>query len=412
MKNRNDKDMTIDEIRNDFPILKQQINGKPLIYFDNGATAQKPKQVIDSITDYYTNYNSNIHRGVHELSQRATEKYEEAREKVRGFINANLVEEIIFTSGTTDSINLVAQTFSEAFLNEGDEIIISEMEHHSNIVPWQMACERTGAKLKVIPINQKGELIIEEFEKLLSDQTKIVAITHVSNTLGTINPVKDIMEKAHALNIPVLLDGAQSVPHMKIDVQDLDCEFYAFSGHKMFGPTGVGILYGKKEWLEKIPPYKGGGDMIKEVTFEKTTYNILPHKMEAGTPNIVGGIALGSAIDYMNKVGFDFIQKQEEELLSYATEKVQEIEGLKIIGTASKKAGVLSFVVEGTHPFDLGTILDQQGVAVRTGHHCTQPIMDFFSIPGTARASFAFYNTKEEVDFFVEALKRAVRMLV
>lgn len=412
MKNRKDQDMTIDEIRNDFPILKQQINGKPLVYFDNGATAQKPRQVIESITDYYSNYNSNIHRGVHELSQRATEKYEEAREKVRSFVNASLVEEVIFTSGTTDSINLVAQTFSEAFLKQGDEVVISAMEHHSNIVPWQMACEKTGARLKVVPINQQGELIIEEYDKLLSDKTKIVAITHVSNTLGTINPVKDIVKKAHALNIPVLLDGAQSVPHMKVDVQDLDCEFYAFSGHKMFGPTGVGILYGKKEWLEKLPPYKGGGDMIKEVTFEKTIYNTLPHKMEAGTPNIVGGIALGTAIDYMNKVGFDFIQKQEEELLSYATEKVKEIEGLKIIGTASKKAGVLSFVVEGTHPFDLGTILDQQGVAVRTGHHCTQPIMDFFSIPGTARASFAFYNTKEEVDVFVEALKRAVRMLV
>lgn len=404
--------MTIDEIRNNFPILNQKVNGRPLVYFDNGATAQKPQQVIDSITDYYTNYNSNIHRGVHELSQRATEKYEEAREKVRGFINATVVEEIIFTSGTTDSINLVAQTFSEAFLNEGDEIIISAMEHHSNIVPWQMACERKGAKLNVVPFNGKGELIMEEYDKLLSDKTKIVAITHVSNTLGTINPVEEIVEKAHALNIPVLLDGAQSVPHLKVDVQDLNCEFYAFSGHKMFGPTGVGVLYGKKEWLEKLPPYKGGGDMIKEVTFEKTTYNTLPHKMEAGTPNIVGGIALGAAIDYMNKVGFDFIQQQEDELLTYATEKIKVIEGLKIIGTAAKKAGVLSFVIEGMHPFDLGTILDQQGVAVRTGHHCTQPIMDFYQIPGTARASFAFYNTKEEVDVFVEALKRSVRMLL
>lgn len=404
--------MTIEEIRADFPILKQQVNGKPLVYLDNGATAQKPVQVLDAITDYYSNYNSNIHRGVHELSQVATEKYEEAREKVRGFINAAHSEEVIFTSGTTESINLVAQTFSGAFLNEGDEVIISAMEHHSNIVPWQMACERKGAKLKVIPFNESGELILEEYDKLLSSKTKIVAITHVSNTLGTINPVKEIVAKAHKYNVPVLLDGAQSVPHLKIDVQDLDCEFYAFSGHKMFGPTGVGILYGKKEWLEKLPPYKGGGDMIKEVTFEKTTYNTLPHKMEAGTPNIVGGIALGVAIDYMNKVGIEFIQNQEDELLAYATERVKEIEGLKIIGTAAKKAGVLSFVVEGTHPFDLGTILDQQGIAVRTGHHCTQPIMDYYTIPGTARASFAFYNTKQEVDVFIEALKRAVRMLL
>jgi len=404
--------MTIEEIRADFPILKQQVNGKPLVYLDNGATAQKPVQVLDAITDYYSNYNSNIHRGVHELSQVATEKYEEAREKVRGFINAAHSEEVIFTSGTTESINLVAQTFSGAFLNEDDEVIISAMEHHSNIVPWQMACERKGAKLKVIPFNESGELILEEYDKLLSSKTKIVAITHVSNTLGTINPVKEIVAKAHKYNVPVLLDGAQSVPHLKIDVQDLDCEFYAFSGHKMFGPTGVGILYGKKEWLEKLPPYKGGGDMIKEVTFEKTTYNTLPHKMEAGTPNIVGGIALGVAIDYMNKVGIEFIQNQEDELLAYATERVKEIEGLKIIGTAAKKAGVLSFVVEGTHPFDLGTILDQQGIAVRTGHHCTQPIMDYYTIPGTARASFAFYNTKQEVDVFIEALKRAVRMLL
>ena len=404
--------MNLEDIRKDFPTLNQTINGNTLVYLDNGATSQKPVQVIDSIREFYTDYNSNIHRGVHELSQKATERYEMAREKVRAFINAPLLEEVIFTSGTTEGINLLAQTFADgSLIQKGDEIIISAMEHHSNIVPWQMICERTGAVLKVLPMTLQGELIMEDFEHLLTDRTKLVSITHVSNTLGTINPIKKIVKLAHSKEIPVLVDGAQAVPHLKVDVQDLDCDFYVFSGHKMLGPTGVGILYGKKKWLDKLPPYKGGGDMIKEVTFEKTTYNCLPHKFEAGTPNIAGGIGLGTAVDYMNAVGFDFIQKQEEELLAYATACISEIEGVEIIGTAKNKAGVLSFVISGLHPFDIGTILDQQGVAIRTGHHCTQPIMDFYSIPGTARASFAFYNTKNEVDLFIKALKRAVNML-
>ena len=402
---------TIEEIRNDFPILNAKVRGKDLVYLDNGATAQKPAVVIDAINTYYKDYNSNIHRGVHHLSQVATTAYEDAREKLRGFINAPKLEEVIFTKGTTESINIVASCFGRNSLNKGDEVIISAMEHHSNIVPWQMICDEREAVLKVVPINNKGELLMEEYKNLLSIKTKLVAVTHISNTLGTINPVKEIIDLAHQKGALVLLDGAQAVPHIKVDVQELGCDFYAFSGHKMFGPTGVGVLYGKSEYLNDMPPYQGGGDMIKEVTFEKTTYNCLPHKFEAGTPNIVGGIGLGVAVDYMQEVGIDLIHKREEELLTYATAKIVQVEGVRIIGEAEHKAGVLSFVIEGLHPFDIGTLLDQLGVAVRTGHHCTQPLMNFFEIPGTIRASFAFYNTKEEVDKLISGLERALSML-
>ena len=405
------KILDIESIRKDFPILKREVNGKPLIYFDNGATSQKPQVVIDAITNYYTNENSNIHRGIHTLSQEATNAYEEARKKVQQFINAKHSHEIIFTSGTTGSINLVASSFGKKYLKKGDEIIISTMEHHSNIVPWQMICEEKEAILKVIPINDKGELLMDEFKKLLSPKTKLVAITHVSNTLGTINPIKEIITKAHSFNIPVLIDGAQAVPHTKVNVQELDCDFYAFSGHKMFGPTGVGILYGKEAILNDLPPYQGGGDMIKTVTFEKTTYNELPYKFEAGTPNIVGGIGLGAAIDYMNSIGISNIEAYEHELLAYATEQIKQIEGVRIIGEAQNKASVLSFVVDGTHPSDIGMIIDKLGIAIRTGHHCTEPLMNRMSVPGTARASFAFYNTFEEIDVFITAVKRAVTML-
>ena len=401
----------VEEIRNDFPILKREVNGKPLVYFDNGATSQKPQQVIDAINNYYSFENSNIHRGIHTLSQEATTAYEEARKKVQQFINAQHSHEIIFTSGTTGSINLVASSFGKKHLKKGDEIIISTMEHHSNIVPWQLICEEKEAILKVIPINDKGELLLEEFKKLLSNKTKLVAITHVSNTLGTINPVKEIIKLAKGSGAFILIDGAQAVPHTKINVQDLDCDFYAFSGHKMFGPTGVGILYGKEAILNDLPPYQGGGDMIKTVTFEKTTYNELPHKFEAGTPNIVGGIGLGVAIDYMNSIGISNIEAYEHELLAYATEQIKQIEGVRIIGEAEKKASVLSFVVEGTHPSDIGMIIDKLGIAIRTGHHCTEPLMNRLNVPGTARASFAFYNTFEEIDIFINAVKRAVKML-
>jgi len=402
---------TIEEIRNDFPILNAKVRGKELVYLDNGATAQKPSLVIDAINTYYKDYNSNIHRGVHHLSQVATTAYENAREKLRGFINSPKLEEVIFTKGTTESINIVASCFGRKSLNKGDEVIISAMEHHSNIVPWQMICDEREAVLKVIPINNNGELLMDEYKKLLSDKTKLVAVIHISNTLGTINPVKEIIDLAHQKGALVLLDGAQAVPHIKVDVQDLDCDFYAFSGHKIFGPTGVGVLYGKSEYLNDMPPYQGGGDMIKEVTFEKTTYNCLPHKFEAGTPNIVGGIGLGAAVDYMQEVGIDLIHKREEELLAYATEKIVKVEGVRIIGEAERKASVLSFVIDGLHPFDIGTLLDQLGIAVRTGHHCTQPLMSFFEIPGTIRASFAFYNTKEEVDKLISGLERALSML-
>ena len=402
---------TITDIRKDFPTLLQEVNGKPLVYLDNGATAQKPQSVIDCINTYYTDYNANIHRGVHHLSQVATQAYEDARTKLQQFLNAKYNHEVIFTKGTTDGVNLVANTFAKKYLKEGDEILISAMEHHSNIVPWQMACENAGATLKVIPMSLKGELIIEEFDKLLTDKTKLVAVTHVSNTLGSINPVEYIIEKAHAKGAKVLLDGAQAVPHTKVDVQALNVDFYVFSGHKLFGPTGVGILYGKEEVLNDIPPYQGGGDMIKTVTFEKTTYNELPHKFEAGTPNIVGGIALGAAVDYINEIGYDFIEHQEKELLEYATERLKSVPKVKFIGEAENKASVISFLIEGAHPYDVGTILDKLGVAVRTGHHCTQPLMDFYQIPGTVRASFAFYNSKEDVDTFITALERAVGML-
>lgn len=409
---KNKIEQNLAKLRADFPTLSRKVNGKPLVYLDNGATAQKPQIVIDTISKYYEEQNSNIHRGVHTLSQEATAAYEESRRKIQRYINAPLEEEVIFTKGTTDGINLVANGFTRGVLQEGDEIIISEMEHHSNIVPWQMACEYSGAVLKVAPMNDKGELLMDQFEALLSSKTKLVAITHVSNTLGTINPVKEVIALAHENGTPVLLDGAQSVPHMKVDVQDLDCDFYAFSGHKMFGPTGVGALYGKKEWLDKLPPYQGGGDMIKTVSFEKTTYNDLPHKFEAGTPNIAGGIGLGAAVDYLEQLDWDAVHQHEEELLTYATEQIQEIEGIRLIGTAKHKAGVLSFVHDKAHHYDIGTLIDQLGVAIRTGHHCTEPLMHRCNVTGTARASFAFYNTKEDVDLFIAALKRALRMLL
>lgn len=400
----------IQKIREDFPILKREINGYPLVYFDNAATSQTPKQVMDCIVDYYSNYNANIHRGVHTLSQEATDLYEASRKKIQAHFNAKKDYEIIFTSGTTHSINLVANGFS-ALLKEGDELIVSALEHHSNIVPWQMLCERTGAVLKVIPMDENGELKMDVYSELLSDKTKLVFCNHISNALGVINPIEEIIAKAHAVGAAVLIDGAQACPHIKPDVQALDVDFYVASAHKMCGPTGVGMLYGKEEWLKKLPPYQGGGEMIAEVTFEKTTYADLPHKFEAGTPNICGGIAFGAAIDYMNNIGFDAILAYENELLKYGTEKLSEIEGLKIYGVSDKKASVISFNIEGIHPYDIGTIVDKLGVAVRTGHHCAQPIMDFFKIPGTVRASFAFYNTKEEINVLVAAVKKASMML-
>jgi cysteine desulfurase/selenocysteine lyase len=405
--------LDIQKIRADFPILSQKVNGKPLVYFDNGATSQKPKVVIDAIAQYYETINANIHRGVHTLSQLATDAYEVSRGKIQHHINAKFPYEVIFTSGTTHAINAIANGFA-SILKVGDEVLVSALEHHSNIVPWQMLCERTGATLKVIPMNQNGELIFTEYEKLLSIKTKIVAVNHISNALGTINPIELMIEKAHQVGAAILIDGAQAVPHLKPDVQELDCDFYVFSGHKMCGPTGVGILYGKEEWLRKLPPYQGGGEMIATVSFEKTTYADLPHKFEAGTPNIEGGIVLGTAIDYMNEIGFENIEAYEHELLVYATEKLLQINGLKIFGpelSSSNKTSVISFNIEGIHPYDIGTIIDKLGIAVRTGHPCAQPIMDFFNIPGTIRASFAFYNNKEEIDIFVEAIKKAQQML-
>ncbi|PIE87101.1 MAG: cysteine desulfurase CsdA [Bacteroidetes bacterium] len=400
----------VQKIREDFPTLRRSVNGKDLVYFDNGATSQKPQVVIDAINDYYTNNNSNIHRGVHFLSQLATSQYEEARKIIQEYINAPLSEEVLFTKGTTDSINLVASSLGELF-SEGDEIIISAMEHHSNIVPWQMLCERKGCILKVIPISESGELKMDEFDRLLSNKTKLVSVTHISNTLGTINPIEEIIKKTHEAGGYVMIDGAQSVQHIPVDVQALDCDFFAFSGHKVFGPTGVGILYGKKEILDQMPPYQGGGDMIAKVTFEKTTYNELPHKFEAGTPNISGGICLGTALSYLSEMDLNAIHAHEMELAAYAEEKLLQFEGMRIIGTAQRKTSVVSFVVDGIHPFDVGTLLDKQGIAVRTGHHCTQPLMDFYQIPGTIRASFAFYNTKEEIDVFIKALERSLNML-
>ena len=403
--------LDVQKIRKDFPILSRKVNGKPLIYFDSGATAQKPKQVIDAITKYYSEQNANIHRGVHTLSQEITTAYENARATIQKHINAKHAHEIIFTSGTTESINLVASGFAKKFVNSGDEIIVSEMEHHSNILPWQQVCEEKNAVLKVISINEKGELLLDEFKKLLSSKTKMVAITHVSNTLGTINPVKEIISLAHSKNIPILVDGAQAVPHMKVDVQDLDADFYCFSGHKVYGPTGVGILYGKEEWLRKLPNYQVGGGTIKTVSFAKTEYADIPLRFEAGTPHIEGGIGLATAIDYINGIGLENISSYEQELLEYATEKLSAVEGLEIIGTSKNKASVISFVLDGIHPYDTGVILDQLGIAVRTGHHCTQPVMEYFKCEGTVRASLAFYNTKEEIDELVKGIHKVKQML-
>ena len=400
----------INRIRDDFPILKQQVHGKPLVYLDNAATSQKPQVVIDTLNRYYSAENANIHRGVHYLSELATREYEEARVKAKRFLNAADAHEIIFVRGATEGINLVAYSYGRRFLKENDEVIISAMEHHSNIVPWQLLCEQTGAKLRVIPINDQGELLVDEFIKLLGSRTKFVSIVHLSNALGTINPVKRIIELAHSQDVPVLIDGAQAAPHLKVDVRELDCDFYAFSGHKLCGPTGSGVLYGKTDLLNAMPPFQGGGDMIASVTFEKTTFNLLPYKFEAGTPHIAGGIGLGAAIDYLTGVGLDKIAAYEQELLDYATEAVGAIKGVKIIGTAREKASVLSFTIDGIHPHDIGTILDQEGIAIRAGHHCAQPVMKRFGVPATARASFAFYNTKQEVDALVEGINRAIEV--
>lgn len=401
----------VQKIREDFPILKRTVNGLPLVYLDNAATSQTPKQVINAIVDYYEHYNANIHRGVHTLSQEATDKYEQARQTIQRHFNAAHAKEIIFTAGTTHGINLVANGFG-SFLEAGDEILVSAMEHHSNIVPWQMLCERTGAILKVIPMDLQGNLKMEAYDQLLNERTKLVFCNHVSNALGTINPIKNIIEKAHLVGAAVLIDGAQAAPHLVADVQALDVDFYTVSAHKMCGPTGVGALYGKKEWLAKLPPYQGGGEMIAEVTFKKTTYADLPHKFEAGTPNISGGIAFAAALDYLHAIGFDAIAEHEKALLDYATNALLQIEGLQIYGTSLQKASVISFNIAGIHPYDMGTILDKLGIAVRTGHHCAQPIMDFYGIPGTVRASFAFYNTMEEIDVLVAGVKKACTMLL
>lgn len=410
MQNSAKRKFNVREVREDFPALRQQVYGKNLIYFDNGATSQKPQMVLNAINQYYSKDNANIHRGVHHLSQKATSEYEDARETIQKHLNARLKEEIIFTKGTTDSINLVAFSFGE-LLQAGDEIIISAMEHHSNIVPWQMLAERKKLVLKVIPMNKRGELEMEAFEKMLSAKTKLVAVTHISNSLGTINPIKDIISKAHHVGARVLIDGAQSVQHMSIDVLDLDCDFYVFSGHKVFGPTGIGVLYGKEQILEEMPPYQGGGDMIAKVTFEKTTYNDLPFKFEAGTPHIAGGICLGTALKYLQQFDMRELMAYEQELTEYAQEMLETFENIQLIGTAKHKTSVVSFVGNGIHPFDVGTLLDKQGIAVRTGHHCTQPIMDFYNIPGTVRASFAFYNTREEIDTFIAAVEKSLTML-
>ncbi len=399
-----------ERVRADFPILQQVINGKPLVYLDNGATSQKPQAVIDELVRYYTTENANVHRGVHTLSQNATEDYEGARAKLRGLLNAADDHEIIYTSGTTQSINIVAQSFGRQNIGPGDEIIVSNMEHHSNIVPWQMLCEENGAVLRVVPIDDAGELLMDEYEQMLSPRTKLVSITHVSNALGTILPVEQIIGMAHAQRIPVMLDGAQAVPHMAVDVQALDCDFYVFSGHKIFGPTGIGVLYGKAELLDSMPPVQGGGEMIKSVTFEKTIYNDLPYKFEAGTPNIAGAVGLGAAVDYVQSVGYDSFSAHEDELLEYGTKALESIDGLRIIGTAPRKAGILSFVMENVHPHDIGTILDAEGIAVRTGHHCAQPVMQRFQIPATVRASLAMYNTREDIDALVRAIDRVIEV--
>ncbi len=400
----------IEKIRADFPILKQQIRNKPLVYLDNAATCQKPQTVIDSISHLYSHEYANVHRGVHTLSIKATDRYEGAREKVKNFINANSTKEIIFVKGTTEAINLIAQTFGKTSIKKGEEILITAMEHHSNIVPWQMLCEETGAVLKVAPINLQGELIYGEFEKLISNKTRLVSVAHMSNALGSVNPVKKIIAAAKAKNIPVLLDGAQAIPHMAVDVQMLDCDFYAFSGHKLYAPSGVGVLYGKQALLEAMPPYQGGGDMIRKVTFEETEYNTLPYKFEAGTPSIADVVGLGSAIDYLTEIGMDNIAAHEAELLSYATEKAKQIKGLKIIGEAKEKGAILSFVLDKIHPHDIGTMLDSLGIAVRAGHHCAMPVMDFFQVPATARASFAMYNTKQEIDCLMDGIEQLIEV--
>ncbi len=410
MQTQTASEFDVAKIRAEFPILTQTVNGKPLVYLDNAATSHKPQCVIDTINHFYAAHNSNVHRGVHYLSQLATRELEGARDIVKKFLNAASDKEVIFTKGTTDGINLVAQSYGRKFIKQGDEIIISAIEHHANIVPWQMLCEQTGAVLRVIPINDDGELLMEEYEKILNPKTKFVSVNYVSNALGTINPIKRIIELAHAQDVPVLIDGAQSAPHLKVDVRELDCDFYAFSGHKVCGPTGIGILYGKQHWLEQMPPVQGGGDMIKVVTFEKTTYNDLPYKLEAGTPHIEGGIGLGRAIQYLESIGLDNIAAYEHELLEYATELIGSIKGVRIIGTAREKASVLSFVLDDVHPHDVGTILDQEGIAIRAGHHCAQPIMQRFGVPATARASFAFYNTKEEIDALANAIHKVIEV--
>lgn len=398
------------KVRQDFPILKEKVRGKPLVYLDNAATTQKPQAVIDTITQYYLTGNSNIHRGIHFLSEQATRAYEDARLKMKHFLNASSTGEIIFVRGTTEGINLVAQSYGRTFIKTGDEIIISAMEHHSNIVPWQILCEQVGARLRVIPINDDGELLIDEYERLLNARTRLVSVSHVSNALGTINPIEHIIEIAHRWNVPVLVDGAQAVPHLTVDVRVLDCDFYAFSGHKLFGPTGVGVLYGKSHILEKMPPYQGGGDMIRSVTFEKTLYNTLPYKFEAGTPHIAGVIGLGSAIDYLSRIGMGEIAAYEQGLVAYATDAFSAITGMRLIGTSNDKTGILSFVLDGVHPHDIGTILDYDGIAIRTGHHCAMPVMQRFGVPATARASFAFYNTKEEVDALVRGVHKVIEV--
>ncbi|MBI4482195.1 MAG: cysteine desulfurase [Acidobacteria bacterium] len=398
--------MDVERIREDFPILKRRVHGKPLVYLDNAATSQKPKVVIDATHRYYSEENSNIHRGVHFLSEQATGAYEGARARVKRFLNASDAREILFVRGTTEGINLVARSYGRKFIQEGDDIIVSAMEHHSNIVPWQIVCEEVGARLRVIPMNDRGELLMEEYEKLLNERTKFVSVTHLSNALGTVNPVKQIIERAHRCGVPVLVDGAQAAPHVRVDVRDLDCDFYAFSGHKLFGPTGIGVLYGKASLLEAMPPYQGGGDMISAFTFAKTIYKVLPFKFEAGTPNIAGGVGLGAAIDYLDGIGLEAVAAYERELLAYATEALCTIQGLRIIGTAKEKAGVLSFVLDGVHAHDIGTILDRDGIAIRTGHHCAMPVMQRFGVPATARASLAFYNTREEVDALVAGIDK------
>jgi cysteine desulfurase / selenocysteine lyase len=406
-----DVSLDVEKVRSDFPVLSERVHGRPLVYLDNAATSQKPNAVIEAIANYYRHDNANIHRGVHLLSQRATEDYERARSLVQAFLHAREAREIIFVRGATEGINLVAQTYGRRHIGAGDEVLITAMEHHSNIVPWQMLCQEKGATLRVAPIDDDGRLVFGEFEKLLGPRTKFVSISHVSNALGTINPVKEMARLAHERNIPVLVDGAQAAPHMRVDVQGLDCDFYALSGHKIYGPTGIGVLYGKAALLEEMPPYQGGGDMISSVTFEKTIYNKIPHKFEAGTPDIAGVIGLGAAIIYIGGLGIEAIGAHEHELLSYATGKIGAIPGVRIVGTAAEKAGVLSFVIEGIHPHDIGTILDQEGVAVRTGHHCAQPVMDRFGIPATVRASFAAYNTTEEIDALASGIEKVKEIL-